>query len=167
MAVPKGPILKDSTPLTEQFFVQVQESIQAVFDLTSRIDERVKILIEHQKEIDSQIDKVIEMQQSCIQRLNLLEAQDYDLIAQDLHEISKKIAVIQSDKPEKELQNLKSDNQELNKKIHSLELKLEATNYKVGSQENRWIRIFDSLWKILLMIIASYILYKLGLQGKP
>lgn len=166
MVTPKSSNIKESTALAEQFFGQVQESIQAVFDLTSRIDERVKMLIEHQKEIDGQIDKVIEMQQSCIQRLNLLEAKDVESVAKDLHDLSQKIAIIQNDKPQKELEALRYESQELGKKLHGLELKIEATNFKVGNQETRWGTILDGIWKIVLMVIATYILYKLGLQ-KP
>ena len=49
--VTKGTATKDGA-LTEQFFGQVSESLQLVFDLTSRIDERVKMIIEKQKSID-------------------------------------------------------------------------------------------------------------------
>lgn len=155
---------KEPNYLTEQFFSQVQESIQAVFDLSSRIDERVKMIIERQKEIDVQMDKFIEMQQSCIQRLHVLESKDLESVADDLHELSQKIAIIQNDKPQKELEALRLENQEANRKLHSLELKLEATNFKVGNQETRWGAILDGIWKIVLMVIAAYILYKLGLQ---
>ena len=56
--VTKGVSTKDGA-LTEQFFGQVSESLQLVFDLTSRIDERVKMIIEKQKELDDQVQKLI------------------------------------------------------------------------------------------------------------
>jgi chromosome segregation ATPase len=134
---------KEGVAITEQFFGQVSDSIQLVFDLTSRIDERVKILIERQKEIDDQIEKLLEMQHQTLHRLVALES---------------KVATI--DDPQKELTELRN-------KIHALEMKAENFQMRIGYHDSRWIQIFDAVWKILLMIIAGYILYKLGLQAPP
>lgn len=167
MAISKNTANKDSSALAEQFFSQVQESIQMMFDLTSRIDERVKMVIERQKEIDTQIDKLIELQQTCIHRLAILEAKDIEAVNDDLQVLSEKIAVIQNEKPVREISGLWTEYQDLHKKIGGLEVKLEAMDFKVGNQESRWGKMFDGAWKIILMIIAGYILYKLGLQSPP
>jgi len=151
---------KEGTAIAEQFFGQVSESIQLVFDLTSRIDERVKMLIERQKEIDDQIEKLLEMQQSVIHRLTHLEAKDIGSVQEDLHILSEKVAIIASDDPEEEIKDLKV-------KVHDLQIKVESINLRVGNHDNRWTRIFDYLWRFGLMLIAGYILYKLGFQAPP
>lgn len=47
---------------------------------------------------------------------------------------------------------------------HSLELKTETLNNRVGINDNRWARIVDSIWKLSIVIVASIVLYKLGIQ---
>lgn len=160
MAATKSVASKEGTALAEQFFGQVSESIQLVFDLTSRIDERVKMLIERQKEIDDQIEKLLEMQQSVIHRLTHLEAKDIGSVQEDLHILSEKVAIIASDDPEEEIQDLKT-------KVHDLQIKVESINMRVGNHDTRWSKIFDYFWKFGLMLIAGYILYKLGIQAPP
>jgi chromosome segregation ATPase len=82
------------------------------------------------------------------------QQKDFDtqinVIRKDLHSLSEKIAVVISIDHKKEIFEIKN-------KVYSLEVKTQH-------HDNRWSQIFDSLWKIALMCIASYILYKLGLQ---
>lgn len=59
--VTKSVPTKDGA-LTEQYFGQVSESLQLVFDLTSRIDERLKNVMEKQRDMDEQIKKLIDLQ---------------------------------------------------------------------------------------------------------
>ena len=160
MAATKSVTSKEGTAIAEQFFGQVSESIQLVFDLTSRIDERVKMLIERQKEIDDQIEKLLDMQQNVIHRLTHLEAKDIGSVKDDLHILSEKIAVIASDDPKEEIE-------ELQVKVHNLEVKMETINLRVGNHDTRWSKIFDLVWKFVLMMIAGYILYKVGFQAPP
>ena len=160
MAASKSTTSKEGTAIAEQFFGQVSESIQLVFDLTSRIDERVKMLIERQKEIDDQIEKLLEMQQNVIHRLTHLEAKDIGSVQDDLHILSEKIAVIASDDPQEQIETLQSQ-------VHALELKVETINLRVGHHDTRWTKIFDMVWKFILMMIAGYILYKVGFQAPP
>jgi chromosome segregation ATPase len=111
-------------------------SKQSVSDITSRIDERVKIIAEKQKEADANIKKT----------------------ANDLHALKEKVAIIADSK--KEIIELRN-------KIHSLEFQAEALSTRLAHHDTRWGQIFDAFWKMTLMIIAGYILYKLGLQSPP
>lgn len=148
--------IKESAPLTEQFFGQVSESIQLVFDLTSRIDERVKMVIERQREIDVQIDKLIEMQNTTLQRLaaveTVLESRDFE---NRLLILSEKISNTASDQ---ELQSLKDS-------MHSMQIKMENISLRLGNNDNRWYIVFEGIWKVAYMILAGYILYKLGIKN--
>lgn len=160
MPTSKSAVTKDGAALTEQFFGQVSDSIQLVFDLTSRIDERVKMLIEAKKEVDEQIEKLLEIQHHALHRLTVLESKDIGNVQNDLHSLSEKIAIILSDDPQKELEETKLKLSELRNQFLILEM-------RVGHQSHVWTQIFDAIWKIVLMIIAGYILYKLGLQAPP
>jgi len=156
---PTSKTVKDAA-LTEQFFGQVSESIQMLFELTSRIDERVKMLIERQKELDAQIEKLLELQHSALTRLSAVESKDFNRVQENLHSLSEKVAVIVSDDPQKELIELRS-------KVQNLEVKAENIQMRIGYHDHRWTQIFDAVWKVALMCIAGYILYKLGLQAPP
>lgn len=188
----KTTAAKDGTALAEQFFGQVSESIQLVFDLTSRIDERVKMLIERQKEIDDQIEKLLEMQQSVIHRLTHLEAKDFASVEKDLEILSEKL--INDSLSDKKLVHDTADAlrtkvdatadtlrtkvdevaKTLQAKVEAIEVKVEVLNVRmghhdtrIGSHDNRWSKIFDYAWKLGLMLIAGYILYKLGIEPPP
>ena len=136
------------------------ESIQLIFDLTSRIDERVNMLIEKQKKIEEQIEKALEIQQTIINRLSILESKDLHHIQDDFHKLSEKVAVIVNE-------NTYEDIVDLRNRTQSVEVKLENINMRVGHHDNRWGQIFDAVWKVALMCIAGYILFKLGIQAPP
>lgn len=154
--------------VTEQFFGQVSESVQLVFDLTSRIDERVKMLIERQKEIDDQLDKLLAMQNMALQRLatleSIVESRDFDT---HLRSLSEKVAVISSSDLKDDVESLQNKNQELHNIIHTMQIKIETMWLRLGVNDSRWYTIFDGFYKLALMMIAGYILYKLGWQSPP
>ena len=150
----------NSNALTEQFLGQVSDSIQLVFDLTSRIDERVKMLTEMQKELDDQIEKLLELQQTELNRLLVLESKDIGTVKMDLQLLNEKISVLSKDDPHPKIN-------EFHQKHRELEIKVEGIILRMGTHDNRWAKAFDAFWKILLMVIAGYILYKLGLQAPP
>ena len=136
--MPPKPLNRDNTALAEQFFSQVSESIQLVFDLTSRIDERVKMLVEHQNDLDERVDKLLETHQSSLSHLAVIESKEYNSIIANLEV-----------------------------RVKNLELKVEMISMRIGNHDSRWLLIFDSVWKICLMLVGGYILYKLGISPPP
>lgn len=155
---PSKPLNTENTALAEQFFGQVSDSIQLVFDLTSRIDERVKMLIEQQNDLEGRVEKLLEMHQSSNSRLVLLESKEYPSLKEDLARIKENVLTIAL--ISKEVEGLQS-------KIQTLEIKSEMIAMKMGTHDNRWLLAFDTIWKLGLMLVAGYILYKLGLQAPP
>jgi len=55
--------------------------------------------------------------------------------------------------------------QSLEDKVQVMEYKIEEAKTKLGKHDAFWDKIFDMVWKTVLMIIAGYILYMLGLQA--
>lgn len=159
MASPKpSTTTKENTVLADQFFGQVSESIQLVFDLTSRIDERVKMLIVQQNELGERTEKLLDMHQAAASRLAIIESKEYPLLKEDMTRIKENILAITT--IAKEIGDLQS-------RVHTLEMKSEMIGMRLGTHDNRWLLIFDTIWKFGLMIVAGYILYKLGLQAPP
>lgn len=158
MPGPKPNTTMENTAIAEQFFAQVSESIQLVFDLTSRIDERVKMLIERQNELDAKIEKLFDAHQVLLNRLSIIEAKEYPQLKEDLMHVKQSIPRIQ--KNEDDLSDAES-------RVNALETKIEILTARLGNHDNRWLLAFDAIWKIGLMVIAGYILFKLGLQAPP
>ncbi len=63
----------DEKKLTERYINQVTESIQGLFDLTARIDERLKMIAEKQSEQDAKIEKYIDTHTKLAERVVGLE----------------------------------------------------------------------------------------------
>jgi hypothetical protein len=59
------------------------------------------------------------------------------------------------------IENIKS----LENKVQVMELKIEDAKTKLGKHDAIWDKIFDMVWKTVLMVLAGYILYVLGLQA--
>lgn len=131
---------KEADILAERFCKEVSDIVQLILDLTSRIDDRAKNLSNYQREMDVQFEKLLIAQQNFNEKLKSLESKDCSVSKTDA---------------------------EIRDKVHSLDLKMENFNLRMGHHDNRWTQVFDSFWKITLMIIAGYILYKLGLQSPP
>lgn len=112
-------------------------------ELLSRLDERVKNLTSSQKKIEEQLAKSSKAHASLANKISSLES--------DLEIVSSQITDF--------------ENQELDEAIAEIKIKLQSIEMRVGNNDSRWFLLFDSVWKVVLMLIASYILYKLGWQA--
>jgi archaellum component FlaC len=123
---------------TDQFYVQLSESVKLVFDLTSRIDERVKILMEKQNELDRNFQRIMD----------------------GLSSLSTRVSIVES----KSNEDLKEQVEELEKRVHDLEMKNEVLNVFKSGTENRWNHIIDAAWKVIVGIAVAYIVFKTGIK---
>jgi hypothetical protein len=146
---------KDDTQ--EQFLNYIVDSIQMVVELNGRIDERVKMLVEKQAYIDEQLEKVVELQNRTINRLSVIEAKDIDSLISDLQKINETLAIIDNEDASGEIFAIKD-------KINKIERQIEQFENKSQKNDKFWEKVFDNIWKIFITIIATYIIYKLGIQ---
>lgn len=156
----KTPAANNENMLKDHIFSKMSESIQLVFDLTSRIDERLKMQAEKQSELEEKLARMTDIQQVLMQRLTTLEAKDVS--QNEIDDLNERVAVLQSDDPE-----MKKDLDKIKDELQTLKLKLENLSLRAAQSDNNWLKIFDGAWKIILMCIAGYILYKLGIQPPP
>lgn len=117
---------------------EVSESIKSVFDLTSRIDERVKLIMTKQDKMEGKLDERL----------------------QTLHELEGRIALIESAKKDTEKQ-LGS----LQEVVHTIELDLQAVSIQSAGHESKWKTIISFAVQIAWVILAAYLLLKLGIQA--
>lgn len=121
-----------SETLGEKYYQQVSESIQSIFELTTRVDERVQLLMKKQDQVENQFEQFGELGA----RVRVLEAAS---------------AV--------------SDLTVLKDKVHSMELEISTLKNASDKQEGRWKSIFTFTIQIIWVLLASYLLYKLGIQS--
>jgi hypothetical protein len=166
--VPSNMPRSEGEILTEQYN-QVSGSIKSVFDLTSRIDERVKMLVERQNIADERYDKVLELLQQLVNRVTILESKDISNVKTDLNDMNKKIAIMENSetKHDKESSVTKHDMEDIKQKIHTLDLRVEAINMMTATQESRWAKLFDLVFKLTIMLIGGYLLFRFGWQAPP
>ena len=121
--------------ISEQFFTQVSESIKSVFDLTSRIDERVKMIHEKQQEMDKKFSRLIDSQGT----------------------LNSRVSVLESTTETEEVQNLE-------KTVHNMAIMLKEVELKSAGNTGKWDVVADFCLKILWAIVAAAAIYYLGFR---
>lgn len=132
--------------MENEFYKELTNSLKIVSDVTTRIDERVKVLVEDNNVFKGRFEKMSELQSALISRLSILESD---------HNVS----------------DLKNDVTTLNDRVEGLSIKLiklEQDVYNIernlGQHDNRWTNIIDFLYKIGTIVVGSIILWKLGIK---
>lgn len=124
-------------PPNSSFDRQESESIKNLFQLTTRVDERVEMLMSKQDasqiKMDTQLDKMAEL----VGRVIVLESTSHQ----------------------------GEDIADLGEKLHSMELRLQAMEISSGKTEGRWKGIVAFAVQLVWVIVAAYLLYRLGIQA--
>lgn len=121
--------------------MDVKRSIDSIFELTTRVDERVQGIMKQQNTLEAQIDRQTDIVNGIKERVKVLESHLIDTI-QDHRETS--------------------ENKE---NTHNLDLRVSAVEKSAINQEQRWKSIFSFGIQLIWVILAAYLLYKLGIQS--
>lgn len=120
----------------DQFIAQVSESIKDLHDLTTRVDERVKHLIERQSDMEQKMNRIDEISE----RVAVLEAK-----AGAVDSMGSNIA------------SIKQTNAMDDKRLTALE----TSNVTL---QGRWSKITNFVLQLIWAVVACYVIYKLGLS---
>lgn len=120
----------------DQFFAQVSESIKDLHDLTTRVDERVKHLIEKQSDMEEKMSRI----DGLSERMAVLESK-----TEAVQHMSSSIANI-------EQTNLMDDK------------RLTALETSTQTMQGRWQKITSFILQLVWAVVACYVIYKLGLS---
>lgn len=118
---------------------KVVESIQTIFDLTARIDERVHLMMQQQKELEKKIDNQLVSFNELNVRVRMIESKDGD-------HLTKEVA-------------------EFKEQLHKFEMKIQKLEGNSEGQETRWKTIFNFGLQLVWVILAAWLLFKLGIQA--
>jgi uncharacterized protein YhaN len=126
----------------EEKFREVNDSLKLVFEMTARIDERMKVLIESNSESKDRIEKLYENQMTLINRIAILENKNSTELITDL----------------------KNDVNIIDGKIEHLSERLIHVEKEMAQTTNKWSSVVDFIFKVGVVVIGSIILWKLGLK---
>lgn len=77
------------------FYADVFESIKSVYDLTARIDERVKTIQKKQDEQDEKLDSFLKMQSELESRLRVLESNNTTELTTDMKDHEARLRLVE------------------------------------------------------------------------
>lgn len=129
---------KEGTMPEKPVHIQVNESINSVIELTSRIDERVRHIMKNQEAFENKVDNQTELVNMLTTQLKLLESQTNILVQENkiIGEEFKRITI----------------------QVHDLE----GSNSTI---ENRWKTFIGFGIQLVWVVLAAYVLYKMGIQA--
>jgi hypothetical protein len=147
-----------TTMLGEKAYAQVTESIQGLLDLTSRVDERVKLMMQKQEVVEGKIDNLLIGYNELKTKVSVLESREtpeelgsnINNLKDDVHNMQLKMQIIEA---------------EHEKPIHAIELRLQKLEDGAIRSQNVWSKLIDNAFKLGFVILAAYLLYKLGIQA--
>lgn len=131
--------------ISTKILTQTSENIQRLFDLTTRIDERVKTVQENQKVFENKLIK----------------------LAEDQNHITQNIAVLNSKNDNANISGLTNQVDEIKKTSNDFDKRLSSVEDNSGKQQDRWKNITSFIIQLIWIIIASWLLMRFGLSPPP
>jgi predicted nuclease with TOPRIM domain len=128
--------------MEEKFYKEVNDSLKLVFDITSRIDERMKVLIENNNESKDKIEKLFDQHVIMLNRLSVLENKNNNQLITDL----------------------KNEVNIIDGKVEHLSERLIHVEKEMSQTSSKWAGVVDFIFKVGVVVIGSIILWKLGLK---
>ena len=135
-------------PGESEYYDKVSESIKLIFDLTSRIDERVKILVEQHNETHQRIEKIHERYEGMMNRIVVLENKNGS-------ELKHAIADLKS-----MLNNIDNQKDALEKRIRDNEVKLAALEIYNTQHMGKWKLVGDFIFKVVMLGLGAFLTWK-------
>lgn len=130
-------------PGTSNNTEQVNNSIKSIIELTTRIDERVQLVMRKQDGLEEKLENHIEFLNELKIDLKLLDSKSGRTLQEEVSRISKEINEIKN-----KLDNVEKDSNNVN------------NNWKSVAKGTLTFVV-----QIIWVVIAAYILYKLGIQS--
>lgn len=115
---------------------RLTESINAIVELTTRVDERVQLIMKQQKEIE---DKIYHQNEF-------------------VSDLNTKVKIL-------EINAITDEIEKINEHLHKMEIRLNTLENSNNSNENRWKTIFGFVIQLVWVILAAFLLYKLGISA--
>lgn len=141
------------------------DEIKQVIDITSRVDERMKIIAESQIQLDQRLNHFIDEHNALTSRVQVMvaKAPDAAMIDEKHHRILAKLDMIESlssPKMQGFIEETEDDVSELKARIKELESHTQGSSEKIK-------QILGYVWQGLFIVLVAWLLFKMGLNPPP
>ena len=134
--------------MDEAIYNELREAINGLLEITTRVDERIKILVEKLHETDEHIKTLFRNNSDTLTRLGILENNCNGSLKEDIHE-------------------LRSNGSDLSNEINSIDKRLLHLEGKNLVAEDRWKKVFGFIYQSVTTLFICYLLYRLNLSTPP
>jgi chorismate-pyruvate lyase len=124
--------------LQMQILTQTSDNVQKLFEVNTRIDERVKAIQTKQVEQDTRLETLNKLYNETVQRVIILESRNNTAVYAEVTSHGEKL-------------------NEIDKRLMSLE-------HTSKGNEGRWATIWGFAIQLCWIVMAAFVLYKLGLN---
>lgn len=131
--------------LSVQLLSKTSENIQKLFDLSTRIDERVKSIQANQKDAETRLAGLFE----------------------SISIIQQRLAVVESNKTGEDIEVIEGEIGSLEKEINTLDKRISAVEKTSTGNEDRWKVISNFIVQLVWIVLAAFVLMKLNLNPPP
>jgi len=121
----------------ESYYIQVSDSIKSIYELTTRVDERQQLMMTKVEQLEQKLDSQLGEYRDLEGRIRVIESKDGTTI---------------------DVSGIKDS-------LHDHDKRLQVLEITSKSQKNVWSYVFNFAANLGWVIIASYLLYKFGLQS--
>lgn len=121
----------------ENYYIQVSDSIKSIYELTTRVDERQQLMMSKVEQLEKKIDSVVSEYRDLEGRMRVIESKDGGTA---------------------DISNIKE-------MLHRHDVRLQALEISTQGQEGRWKTIASFGIQLVWVLLAAYLLYKLGIQA--
>ncbi len=145
------------------------DEIKQVIDITSRVDERMKIIAESQVQLNQRLNHFIDEHNALSSKVHVMETRfgsknpDMLAIEEKHNRVLAKIEILESlgsPRQQKFVENTEDALNDIKSRIKELETHKQGISEKVK-------QIMGYVWQGLFIIIVCYLLYRLGLNPPP
>ena len=126
--------------ISVQILTQASDNIQKLFDLSTRIDERVKSVQTNQDNLSHRLDEVVQHSMLAAQKIAVLESKETEDHVDDEVTLCQKAIT------------------EMDKRLYMLES-------KSSIHTEKWNKIANFVVHLIWVVLAAYVLTKLNLQS--
>lgn len=157
------------------FRKDLQTEIKLVLEMTARIDERVKLIIEKQSEMTHRLNGFIDSHNALLNRVTIIETKN----GNGIHEIKNKVdAIIERivkvesegenvDRVEVMIGECRDIMDEIRRELVNVEKRVHKMEESSAGMWSKMKFVIDLVAKGIWVIIVCWLLYKFGLNSPP
>ena len=136
-------------------YKEIAVALKTNFEVMTRLDERVKSLVEKLHEFDERIKLILQEQGELTTRVGIIENRVCKPPCLYLSELKAAF--------ERDLSNLN----DLQSDVKTIENRVSHVERTATAVEDRWKRVFGFVFQALSTLLICWLLYRMGLQTPP